>query len=75
MTMTMTHSGKVNQRHNPREKESVKAVLLCILGNVCSWDTVDDNVQSHKSKKEGTENTERRKSVASSKDHPTFEDG
>ena len=33
--------------------------MPCTLGKVCSWDTVDDNVQSHKSKKrKGTENTQ-----------------
>ena len=35
---------------SPSEKESVKAVVPCTLGKVCNWDTVDDSVQSHKSK-------------------------
>ena len=61
MTMTMTHSEKVNQRqsadwpyrhersgHDPAKKESVEAVVPCALGKVCNWDTVDDSVQSHK---------------------------
>ena len=35
-----------------REKEFVETVVPCTLGKVCNWDTVDDSVQSHKSKKE-----------------------
>ena len=66
MTMTMTHSEKVNQHqsaawpcrhewrdHNLAKKESVEAVVPCALGKVCNWDTVDDSVQSHKKRIEG----------------------
>ena len=62
MTMTLTHSEKVNQHqsetwpyglerrgHNPVKKESVQTDMPCSIGKVCNPDTVDDSAQSHMS--------------------------
>ena len=32
----------------PRKKESVKTVVPCTLGKMCSWDNVNDTVHSEK---------------------------
>ena len=64
--MTMTHtqvkSTNISQRPgltsvsevvlSPQKKKSDETGVPCTLGKVCNWNTVDDNVQSHDSKKE-----------------------
>ena len=70
MTMTMTHSGKVNQHqseawphgherrgHNPAKKSLLRLLCLALLAR-CATGTLLTTVCSHINRKKGTENTQ-----------------